>query len=46
LFNALLNLLLVPLIGINGSAIATAAVFILEGFIVVVMSKRLFRIVL
>jgi Na+-driven multidrug efflux pump len=46
LLNALLNFLLIPWFGISGSAIATAVVFNIEAFVVVMLAKRLFGSVL
>jgi Na+-driven multidrug efflux pump len=46
LLNALLNFLLIPWLGINGSALATAVVFVMEALTVAVLARRVFGIAL
>ena len=42
--NALLNVLLIPLLGMYGSALGTALAFVLEAALLVVLARRLFGV--
>lgn len=46
LLNALLNFLLIPWLGINGSALATACVFVMEALTVALLARRVFGLAL
>ena len=44
LVNVILNSYLIPLLGVYGAAVATAAVYILEAFTIIILAKKLFDI--
>jgi len=46
LSNAILNILLIPLLGVYGSAVATATAYGLEAVLIVVCAKKLFGVTL
>ena len=45
-FNFIGNIILIPLLGIYGAAIATGFVYVLEGFLIRYFSKKLLGIII